>query len=78
MNMAKHNSILLVVSFVLALIAAPAIGAGAEPLQIPALTRFYSELQTLFRKHYPKATSHLLKDKIHFEHDTRVFIVHER
>ena len=24
-----------------------------------------------------KATSHLLKDQIHFEHDTRVFLVHE-
>jgi len=57
--------------------AASARAAEDEPLQNPALKRFYSELRTLFRKHYPKATSHLLKDKIHFEHDTRVFIVHE-
>src|ERR1039458_6677961 len=31
----------------------------------------------LFRKYYPKVTSHLLKDKIHFEQETRIFIVHE-
>jgi hypothetical protein len=46
-------------------------------LQNPGLKRLYSELRTLFQQHYPKATSHLLKDKIHFEHDTRAFIVHE-
>src|SRR6185436_9507143 len=28
-------------------------------------------------RYYPKATSHLLKEKMHFEHDTRIFIVHE-
>ena len=44
---------------------------------IPALKKFYSELRGLVRRHYPHATSHLLKDTIHFEHDTRVFIVHE-
>jgi hypothetical protein len=59
------------------LVLAPARAADDEALQNPKLKRFYSELQTLFRKHYPKATSHLLKDKIHFEHGTRIFIVHE-
>jgi hypothetical protein len=59
------------------LLSTPARAADEEALQNPALKRFYSELQTLFRKHYPKATSHLLKDKIHFEDETRVFIVHE-
>jgi hypothetical protein len=62
---------------VCSLMSAPAKAGADESLQNPALKQFYSELQTLFRKHYPKATSHLLKDKIHFEHDTRVFIVHE-
>jgi len=57
--------------------AAPSRAAEDEHLQNPALKRFYSEVQTLFRRHYPKATSHLLRDKIHFERDTRVFIVHE-
>lgn len=77
MNTTKHQSLLLLVSLIFALIAAPARGADEEALENPALKRFYSELRMLFRKHYPKATSHLLKDKIHFEHDTRVFIVHE-
>ena len=51
--------------------------ADDKPLQNPALKRFYSELRMLFRKHYPEVTSHLLGDTIHFEHDTRLFIVHE-
>jgi hypothetical protein len=77
MNLTKLNFLLLVVWFLFALIASPATGADQEPSHNPALKRFYSELRTLFRKHYPKATSHLLKDQIHFEHDTRVFLVHE-
>ena len=59
------------------LITLPARAADDSALQNPALKRFYSELKTLFRKHYPQATSHLLKDSIHFESDARVFIVHE-
>gem|GEM_PF-1484488 len=59
------------------LITLPARAADDAALQNPALKRFYSELKTLFRKQYPQATSHLLKDNIHFESDTRVFIVHE-
>lgn len=58
-------------------IAASAWAADDAPLQNPALKSFYAELRAVLRRHYPKATSHLLKDKIHFEHDTRVFIVHE-
>src|SRR5436190_2846171 len=68
---------LLLLSFVCSLMAASANAAEEEPLQNPALKRLYSELRRLFHKHYPKVTSHLLKDKIHFEQDTRVFIVHE-
>jgi hypothetical protein len=59
------------------LVLAPARADDDEALQNPKLKRFYLELQMLFRKHYPMATFHLLKDKIHFEHDTRIFIVHE-
>ena len=55
-----------------------ASGADGEPsLENPALKRLYSELRMVVRKYYPQATSHLLGDKIHFEHDTRIFIVHE-
>jgi hypothetical protein len=56
---------------------AQASQSGETPLQNPALKPLYAELRALFLKHYPKVTSHLLGDKIHFEHDTRVFIVHE-
>lgn len=47
------------------------------PLQTPALKPFYLEMRGIFRRYYPKATSHLLKDTIHFEDETRLFIVHE-
>ena len=73
----KHHTCLLLFAFVCSLLAAPAKSGEDESLQNPALKRFYSELRTLVRKHYPKATSHLLKGTIHFKHDTRVFIVHE-
>jgi hypothetical protein len=57
---------------------ATSLNADEEPpFQNPALKRLYSELRTLFQQHYPKVTSHLLKNSIHFEHDTRAFIVHE-
>lgn len=52
-------------------------GAEDDTLQNPSIRRLYSELRILFRRHYPEATSHLLKDKMHFEHNTRIFVVHE-
>jgi hypothetical protein len=76
-NSMKHKSLLLFASFVCTLMAMSTGAAPEEPLQNPALKRFYSELRNVFRKHYPQATSHLLKESIHFEHDTRLFIVHE-
>ena len=42
-----------------------------------AMERFYRDLRSLVRAHYPDATSHRLGSKIHFEHDTRIYIVHE-
>lgn len=77
MNTTKYKSMLALVPFLIAFTASPIRGADADSLQNPALKRFYSELQTVFRRHYPNVTSHLLKDKIHFEQDTRVFIMHE-
>jgi hypothetical protein len=58
-------------------LAATALPAEDESLQNPALKKFYSEVKSLIHRHYREASSHLLKDSIHFEHDTRVFIVHE-
>ena len=48
----------------------------AHSPKLPALKRLYSEVRRLARDYYPKVTSHVLKHKIHFEHDTRIFIVH--
>jgi len=59
------------------LLVPPPGGADEEAEQNPALKRLYLDFRTLFRKHYPAVTSHLLKDEMHFESDTRVFIVHE-
>ena len=75
--MNRKNTWPLLPALLAILITEPIRAADDETPQNPALKRFYSELQTLFREHYPKATSHRLKDCIHFEHDTRVFIVHE-
>jgi hypothetical protein len=50
---------------------------NARQTERPTLQPLYQELRSVFLKHYPKATSHLFKEKMHFEHDTRVFIVHE-
>lgn len=77
MNATRQTSLPFLALFLFAFVAVTARGADEEALQNPALKKFYSELQTLFRKHYPNATSHMLKNSMHFEHDTRVFIVHE-
>jgi hypothetical protein len=45
--------------------------------QSSRLKRIYPELRTRFLRHYPQVTSHLLNGRIHFEQDTRIFIVHE-
>jgi hypothetical protein len=68
-------SCLLSACFVV-LIAGMAGGADQKPLQNPVMKRFYAEMKMLVRRNYPKATSHLLKNNIHFEHDTMLFIVH--
>jgi hypothetical protein len=56
---------------------APGRATEGEQLRNSAIKQFYWELQAVFRKHYPKVTHHWLGDKIHFECDTQVFIVHE-
>lgn len=47
-----------------------------EATQDPRLRKIYSEVQGLVRRHYPEATSHLLGKKIHFESNTRVYVIH--
>jgi hypothetical protein len=76
----KRLHVFAVAGFVLTLVATPlARGESGKSTNVanPALQRFYGELRTLFLKHYPGVTSHLLNERMHFEHDTRIFIVHE-
>jgi len=72
-----RRSLLLFAVLLPTLIATPARAADDGALQDPALKRLYAEFQTLFRRYYPNVTSHLLTNNMHFEHDTRAFIVHE-
>src|SRR5262249_35467062 len=74
---ALRRSSVLLATLLLIVLVLPASGANEEAPQNPALKRLYSDFRTLFRKHYPAVTSHLLKDEMHFESDTRVFIVPE-
>ena len=76
-TMNKKNVRPLLLALFCILITTPARAADDEALQNPALKQFYSELRTVFRHQYPAVTSDLLKNKIHLESDTRIFIVHE-
>jgi len=40
-------------------------------------SQFHREVRRLVKKYYPKASSHVLVSAIHFEQDTRIFVVHE-
>jgi hypothetical protein len=65
---------------ILALGATPLLNAQpekADDAENPAFGRVYVEFRTVFLRHYPKATCHLVKQNMHFEHNTRTFIVHE-
>ncbi len=42
----------------------------------PSVKRLYSCLRPLFLKHYPQAVSEVRADRLHFEHDTRTFLIH--
>jgi hypothetical protein len=64
----------------LATLLTPASAAG--PATTPSEPRYdldalYREVRAVVRRYYPEATAHRLDRKIHFEHDTRVFVVHE-
>jgi hypothetical protein len=60
----------------LALSAMFVYAQNAETLHDLRLKQIYSSVQRIVRSHYPTATSHLLKNKIHFEFNTRLFIIH--
>lgn len=67
-------------AILLLLAAAPGLRAEDSERGVSAsfdAGRFYGDVRQLVRRHYPAATAHHLRNKIHFEHDTRIFIVHE-
>ena len=45
-------------------------------LNDPRLNQIYTSVQRIVRQYYSDATSHLLENKIHFESNTRLFIIH--
>ena len=73
----KKISILLVSMSLAATQATPAVEPKIESSQNPLLVELYHQFGSLFKKYYPDVTSHLLKDEMQFEHDTRIFLVHE-
>jgi hypothetical protein len=59
------------------IVAAPCSGVDDSPARQQRLEQLYSDLGTLFRRYYPDVTAHALNEAIHFEYNTRVFLVHE-
>lgn len=41
------------------------------------MVELYKEMRQLVHRYYPQATAYSLNNKIHFEHNTRIFVVHE-
>ncbi len=67
---------------IFALLVVFVCGAADRPAEAPSrrydVDRLHNEVRQVVRRHFPEATSHRLNGKIHFEHDTRVFIIHEQ
>jgi hypothetical protein len=70
------RSWLIAVFFFLGLVACLAKGGDAAPSPNPDFKRLYSELRALFHRYYPSVTSNILNDEIHFEDNTRIFLIH--
>jgi hypothetical protein len=50
--------------------------AANSPAPRYDLTMLHAELGRVVQRHYPGCTSHVLGEKIYFERDTRIFLVH--
>jgi hypothetical protein len=74
MNMIKMHAIACLLMGAILLVGAEQ--QEDKPLNDPRLKEIYSSARRIVKRHYPEATSHLLKNKIHFESDTRLFIIH--
>ena len=77
-NITRKTSFLLLILLCSSSSLSSVCRADVEAQQNSRLGRLYSELRTLFVRHYPQVTSHQLNEKLHFEHDTRIFIIHEQ
>src|SRR5688572_23954065 len=70
---------------IVALLVVSVSGAADQPVpaaEVPGVRydvdRLHHEIRQVVQRHFPGATSHRLNGKIHFEHDTRVFVIHEQ
>jgi hypothetical protein len=55
-----------------------AVGVSGEaaPAPTPDFKQLYNRLRPLFHRYYPNVASHILNDEIHFEDNTRIFLIH--
>lgn len=60
----------------LVLSTSSAWGQDTETPQDPRLKQIYRSVRILLTRHYPNASSHLLHNEIHFEDNTRLFVIH--
>jgi len=58
-------------------IAAPCSGGDGAAIDDSGLRNLYAKLTALFQRYYPNVTSRTSKATIHFEYDTRIFLIHE-
>lgn len=75
--MRPQGALLPVLAFLGSCAGAPNRESEDQRSQVPSIERFYADLETLIARHYPAATFQRLQDGVHFEYDTRVFLVHE-
>ncbi len=57
--------------------APPCRGVEQSLAQEQPLQPVYRQLDALFRRYYPNVASETSNDAIHFEYNTRVFLIHE-
>jgi hypothetical protein len=55
----------------------PCAAAEPPPAHERTLREVYVELDRLFHRYYPRVTSELSNDAVHFEYGTRDFLIHE-
>jgi hypothetical protein len=69
---------LIVTLLVVSLCRAADQPSAKPPTRRYDVAQLHHEIRQVVQRHFPEATSHRLSGKIHFEHDTRVFVIHEQ